>query len=107
MNISDILILGPEILLTIYALMSILFASFFKHESSNHFIFNCTILMFLISALIIYLTPLEGESNIESICCDGGQDSLGHPAVYYTFDDKNEITCSYCGKVYKKIIEDS
>ena len=67
MNISDILILGPEILLIIYALMSILFASFFKHESSNHFIFNFTILMFLISALIIYLTPLEGESNIESI----------------------------------------
>ena len=67
MNISDILILGPEILLIIYALMSILFASFFKHESSNHFIFNCTILMFLISALIIYFTPLEGESNIESI----------------------------------------
>ena len=67
MNISDILILGPEILLIIYALMSILFASFFKHESSNHFIFNCTIIIFLISALIIYLTPLEGESNIESI----------------------------------------
>ncbi len=67
MNISDILILGPEILLIIYALMSILFASFFKHESSNHFIFNCTILMFLISALIIYLTPLEGQSNIKSI----------------------------------------
>ena len=67
MNITDILILGPEILLIIYALMSILFSSFFKHEISNHFIFNCTILMFLISALIIYLTPLESESNIESI----------------------------------------
>ena len=67
MNISDILILGPEILLITYELMSILFGSFFKHESSNHFIFNFTILMFLISALIIYLTPLEGQSNIESI----------------------------------------
>ena len=67
MNISDILILGPEILLIIYALMSILFASFIKRESSNQFIFNCTILIFLISALIIYLTPLEGQSNIESI----------------------------------------
>ena len=53
MNISDILILGPEILLIIFALMSILFASFVKHESSNQFIFNCTILIFLISALII------------------------------------------------------
>ena len=40
MNISDILILGPEILLIIYALMSILFASFVKRESSNQLIFN-------------------------------------------------------------------
>ena len=67
MNISEILILGPEIILIIYALLSILFASFLKHGSSNHFIFNCTILMFLITALIIYLTPVEVESNIESI----------------------------------------
>ena len=67
MNIGDILILGPEILLIIYALVSILIASFLKHDNSEHFIFNCTILMFLISALIIYFTPLEGESNIESI----------------------------------------
>ena len=50
---------------------------------------------------------IEVKAETETICCDGGQDSLGHPAVYYTFDDKNEITCSYCGKVYKKIIEDS
>ena len=38
--------------------------------------------------------------NIETICCDGGQDSLGHPAVYYTFDQSNKIVCSYCGKIY-------
>ena len=44
MNIGDILILGPEILLIIYALITILFASFFKDERSNLFIFNCTIL---------------------------------------------------------------
>ena len=24
--------------------------------------------------------------------------SLGHPAVYYTFDESNKIICSYCGK---------
>ena len=35
-----------------------------------------------------------------NICCDGGQDSLGHPAVYYTFDETNKIVCSYCGKTY-------
>ena len=38
--------------------------------------------------------------NIETICCDGGQDSLGHPAVYYTFDNQNKIVCDYCGKTY-------
>ena len=38
--------------------------------------------------------------NTETICCDGGQDSLGHPAVYYTFDQSNKVVCSYCGKTY-------
>ena len=38
----------------------------------------------------------------ETICCDGGQDSLGHPAVYYSFDNLKEIVCGYCGKVYIK-----
>ena len=49
---------------------------------------------------------VEIESNIETICCDGGQDSLGHPAVYYTFDNNNQIQCSYCGRIYKKNIEE-
>ena len=40
------------------------------------------------------------DPNIETICCDGGQDSLGHPAVYYTFDQSNKIVCGYCGKIY-------
>ena len=40
--------------------------------------------------------------NTETICCDGGQDSLGHPAVYYTFDDLDKIVCGYCSKVYIK-----
>ena len=46
------------------------------------------------------------EEGIETICCDGGQDGLGHPAVYYTFDNNNKIVCSYCGKIYKKNIEE-
>ena len=39
-------------------------------------------------------------SNIETICCDGGQDGLGHPAVYYNFNNLNEIVCGYCDKKY-------
>tara|TARA_B100001559_G_C16165985_1_gene468547 strand:+ start:146 stop:304 length:159 start_codon:yes stop_codon:yes gene_type:complete len=41
-------------------------------------------------------------SNVETICCEGGKDGLGHPAVYYTFEDKNKIICSYCSKIYIK-----
>ena len=45
---------------------------------------------------------LKVDPDIETICCDGGEDSLGHPAVYYTFDQSNKIVCSYCGKTYIK-----
>ena len=40
------------------------------------------------------------DPNIETICCDGGQDGLGHPAVYYTFDQSDKIVCGYCSKTY-------
>ena len=43
---------------------------------------------------------IKVASNIETICCDGGQDGLGHPAVYYNFNESHEVTCSYCGKIY-------
>ena len=38
--------------------------------------------------------------NVETICCDGDQDGLGHPAVYYNFNKSNEVVCGYCGKIY-------
>ena len=38
--------------------------------------------------------------NTETICCDGEQDGLGHPAVYYNFGESNEVICGYCGKIY-------
>ena len=40
------------------------------------------------------------DPDIETICCDGGQDGLGHPAVYYVFDQSDKIVCSYCSKTY-------
>jgi len=40
--------------------------------------------------------------HTETICCDGGEDGLGHPAVYYTFKDESKIICSYCSKIYIK-----
>ena len=38
----------------------------------------------------------------ETICCDGGQDGLGHPAVYDSFDIQDKVVCGYCGKIYVK-----
>ena len=38
----------------------------------------------------------------ETICCDGGQDGLGHPAVYYSFDSQDKVVCGYFGKIYVK-----
>ena len=45
------------------------------------------------------------DNEIETIYCDGGQDGLGHPTVYYTFDQSDKIVCSYCGKIYVKNIQ--
>ena len=42
------------------------------------------------------------SSDIETISCDGGEDGLGHPAVYYTFNNENKIVCGYCGKIFIK-----
>ena len=42
------------------------------------------------------------DLETETISCDGGKDSLGHPAVYFTFDSQNKIICNYCGKIFIK-----
>jgi uncharacterized Zn-finger protein len=49
---------------------------------------------------------IEIDQNTETICCDGGQDDLGHPAVYYTFNSQNKIICDYCGKIFIKKIKE-
>ena len=50
---------------------------------------------------------IKVDPDIETICCDGGQDGLGHPAVYYTFDQSNRIVCGYCGKIYLRDKEEN
>ena len=45
---------------------------------------------------------VEVDPNTETISCDGGEDGLGHPAVYYTFNNENKIVCGYCGKIFIK-----
>ena len=42
------------------------------------------------------------DADTETICCDGGEDCLGHPAVYYSFNQTSKIVCGYCGKTFIK-----
>ncbi len=36
------------------------------------------------------------------VMCDGGGGSLGHPTVYYVFEDKETVECLYCDRVFIK-----
>ena len=67
MKTIDILILGPEILLIIYSIIAILTASFLKNNKSYNLIFQATVIIFLISALILYFTPFETQTNVNGI----------------------------------------
>jgi NADH dehydrogenase (ubiquinone) Fe-S protein 6 len=42
------------------------------------------------------------DADIESISCNGGDDDIGHPTVYYNFGEKTEVVCGYCGKKFLK-----
>ncbi len=67
MKTIDILILGPEILLIIYSIIAILTASFLKSNKSYNLIFQATVIIFLISAIILYFTPFETQTNVSGI----------------------------------------
>ncbi len=67
MKTVDILILGPEILLIIYTLIAILTASFLKNSKSHNLIFQATVIVFLISALILYITPFEIQTRVNGV----------------------------------------
>ena len=67
MKTVDILILGPEILLIIYSIIAILTASFLKSNKSYNLIFQATVIIFLISAIILYFTPFETQANVNGI----------------------------------------
>ena len=67
MKTIDILILGPEILLIIYSIIAILTASFLKSNKSYNLIFQATVVIFLISALILYFTPFQIQTNVSGI----------------------------------------
>ena len=45
----------------------------------------------------IFLVP----ASAHQISCDGGG-AMGHPKVYYTFDDQDEVVCGYCDRLFTK-----
>ena len=63
----------------------------------HNFFLRC-ILFFI--AKVVEQDVKKVSLETETISCDGGQDGLGHPAVYYSFDQSNKIVCSYCGLTF-------
>ena len=51
-----------------------------------------------------YKTPerIEVAPNTDGVSCDGGNPALGHPKVWYNFEDGNEVECSYCDRIFVK-----
>ena len=50
---------------------------------------------------------IKVKENTETIYCDGGENSLGQPTVYYAFGNENKIVCNYCGKTFGKKEEEN
>jgi uncharacterized Zn-finger protein len=40
--------------------------------------------------------------DADEVSCDGGSIVLGHPKVWYSFDDKDVTECGYCDRVFVK-----
>lgn len=48
--------------------------------------------------------PSEASDEIVSsaiVSCDGGGGAMGHPKVYLTFNNTDELTCPYCSQVFR------
>lgn len=43
------------------------------------------------------------DLSTDQVSCDGGNGALGHPRVWYTFDEGvRQVTCLYCDRVFVK-----
>ncbi|MBP9868206.1 MAG: zinc-finger domain-containing protein [Alphaproteobacteria bacterium] len=40
--------------------------------------------------------------TVIGVKCNGGNSSLGHPAVYYQFPQNGEVACQYCGQHFRQ-----
>lgn len=46
--------------------------------------------------------PIMVEADASGVKCNGGNAALGHPEVYYAFDNNTEVACGYCGQTFMK-----
>ena len=44
---------------------------------------------------IEYVSP-----KTDKVMCDGGNEELGHPAVYFKIDKNQVVVCNYCNKKF-------
>ena len=40
--------------------------------------------------------------HVEEVACDGGNEAMGHPRVYYRFDGLEKVVCGYCDREFVK-----
>ncbi|MCB1783019.1 MAG: zinc-finger domain-containing protein [Alphaproteobacteria bacterium] len=39
-------------------------------------------------------------TDTDGVSCDGGGGALGHPKVWYGFNDQKNVHCLYCDRVF-------
>lgn len=42
------------------------------------------------------------DDDADEVSCEGGSGALGHPLVWYSFDNHNKVTCGYCDREFVK-----
>jgi len=42
------------------------------------------------------------DNDADEVSCDGGHGALGHPLVWYSFDNKDKVVCGYCDREFVK-----
>lgn len=40
--------------------------------------------------------------DADEVCCDGGNEAMGHPNVWYSFDGQKQVKCGYCDRLFIK-----
>ena len=38
----------------------------------------------------------------DGVLCEGGGGAFGHPKVWYSFEDRDSVECSYCNRLFVK-----